>query len=175
MKSKYTIQKICTWRLRKKDRIGQLFPCPNFYCLKGLPQNEMNPLFISYFDSWPNARLRGNKHNPRNWVFPTFKVKKPCAEWSTCRPLGLVDQSHQGFFTFKVGKTKFRGLCLSTLSPALGQLSKYDIKRGVISFWGSPFENESVHLQSIFYLLATESDEAASVESLGFIGAELNP
>ena len=34
------------------------------------------PFFISYFGSWPNARLRGDKHNPRNWVFPTLKVKK---------------------------------------------------------------------------------------------------
>ena len=36
--------------------------------------------FISYFDSWPNAWLRDNKHNPRNWVFPTLEVKKPCGQ-----------------------------------------------------------------------------------------------
>ena len=61
--------------------------------LKGLPQNEMTPLFIAYFDSSLNARLKGHKHNPRNRVFPTVKVKKPCAERSTCRSLGLVDRS----------------------------------------------------------------------------------
>ena len=46
-------------------------------------------------------------------------------------PIGLhVDHSAQGFLTFKVGKTQFRGLCLSPLSRALGQLSKYEIKKG---------------------------------------------
>ena len=56
--------------------------------LKGLPQNEITPFFISYFDSWPNAQLKVNKHDPQNWVSPTLKVKKPCAEWSICRPFG---------------------------------------------------------------------------------------
>ena len=36
----------------------------------------------------------------------------------------------RGILTFKVGKTQFRGLCLSPLSRALGQLSKYEIKKG---------------------------------------------
>ena len=31
----------------------------------------MTPLFISYFDSWPNARFRGDKHRPPY----TLKVK----------------------------------------------------------------------------------------------------
>ena len=41
-----------------------------------------------------------------------------------------VDHYARGFLTVKVGKTKFRGLCLSPLSRALGQLSKYEIKKG---------------------------------------------
>ena len=53
-----------------------------------------------------------------------------------------VDQSPQGFLTFKVGNTQFRGLCLSPLSRALGQQSKYEIKKGIISFSGSPFKDE---------------------------------
>ena len=36
----------------------------------------------------------------------------------------------KGFLTFTVGKTQFRGLCLLPLSRALGQLSKYEIKKG---------------------------------------------
>ena len=40
-----------------------------------------------------------------------------------------------------MGKTQFRGLCLLPLSRALGQLSKYEIKKGGhISFWGSHFK-----------------------------------
>ena len=45
-----------------------------------------------------------------------------------------VDQSPQGFLTFKVGKTQFRGLCLSPLSRALGQLSYYEKKGGSFHF-----------------------------------------
>ena len=41
-----------------------------------------------------------------------------------------VPHSVRGFSTFKVGNTQFRGLCLSPLSRALGQLSKYEIKKG---------------------------------------------
>ena len=41
-----------------------------------------------------------------------------------------VDRLAQGFFTFTVGKTQFRGLCLLPLSRALSELSKYEIKKG---------------------------------------------
>ena len=52
-----------------------------------------------------------------------------------------VDRSAQGFLTFTVGKTQFQGLCLLPLSRALSELSKYEIKKGVISFLGSPFKD----------------------------------
>ena len=46
------------------------------------------------------------------------------------RSAGLyLDHYGRGFFTFKVVKTQFRGLCLSPLSRTLGQLSKYEIKK----------------------------------------------
>ena len=45
-----------------------------------------------------------------------------------------VDRSAQGFFTFTVEKTQFRGLCLLPLSRALSELSKYETKKGVILF-----------------------------------------
>ena len=74
------------------------------------------PFFISYFDSSLNARLRGDKHNPRNWVFPTVKVKKPCAERSTCRSLVNVDRSSTTFKSHTWAKPEHivlhkRGLC----------------------------------------------------------------
>ena len=61
------------------------YKCWDFHIIpywKGLPQNEMTLLF-SYFDRWHNAPLRCDKHRPRNWVFPTLKVKKPRTEWGT--------------------------------------------------------------------------------------------
>ena len=88
------------------------------------------PFFISYFDSSLNARLRGNKHNPRNWVFPTVKVKKPCAERSTCRSLGLVDRSDATFKSVCSIRTDERivkpskGLLLQTLWRTKSVLSK---------------------------------------------------
>ena len=36
----------------------------------------------------------------------------------------------KGFLTFTVGKTQFRGLCFLSLSRALSELSKYEIKKG---------------------------------------------
>ena len=66
---------------------------------------------------------------------------------------GVVGMVYE-VFTFKEGKTQFRGLCLSPLSRALGQLSKYEIKRGVISFL-DPLLHPPLSLFSLFfYLLA---------------------
>ena len=63
------------------------------------------------------------------WLFLNMRFKV-ASEWYTS-PDGLhVDHSAQGFLTFKVGKTQFKGLCLLPLSRALGQLSKYEIKKG---------------------------------------------
>ena len=47
----------------------------------------------------------------------------------------------QHFFTFKVGKTPFRGLSLSPLSGALCQLYLSQ-KKGVILFKGSLFKKQ---------------------------------
>ena len=55
---------------------------------------------------------------------------KVASERSTSPSDLHVDRSAQGFLTFTVGKTQFRGLCLLPLSRALSELSKYEIKKG---------------------------------------------
>merc|ERR1711860_257085 len=63
-------------------------------------------------------------------ILPKYEIKKVVDERSTLTSDLHVDRLQGGFLTFTVGKTQFRGLCLSPLGRALSELSKYAIKKG---------------------------------------------
>ena len=122
--------------------------------------------FFSYFDGWHDAPLRGNELRPRNWVFPTLKVKK------NLMGCGIhVPHLAWGFWLFTGWKNLFWArykvrmigascelsiyvlcLCLCPLSGTSCHLNQNKKKNGVISFWGSPFK---LWIEDADYLYST--------------------